>query len=344
MALLFIDSFDHYDPAINSEVAMKWDNTPNQSYLDSATGRFGGKAARLEYYSSFFQKNFSGNPQTVILGTAWRGVGSITGNSANGTFVFGNGDGSHQCSIRPLSDGSVTASRGGSVVLGTSAPGIIIQNTWHYIEVRAKASNSDGEVEIKVDGEIVLNISGEDTLLTGSTESWSLFRILGDSSSSTANYFLFDDLYLLDLSGSKNNDFLGDCRVDTFHPNASGEATVLTPAGGSENFECVSGELYSTASHVQGNTGIDTYAFPPCGISGEIFGIQPVYGSGRTEPITSMKSTNIVRVSSTNYSGEEHTETDSPSFKTDIFETDPSDDGDWTATKIDASEFGVKLI
>jgi len=57
-----------------------------------------------------------------------------------------------------------------------------------------------------------------------------------------------------------------------------------------------------------------------------------------------MKSTNIVRVSSTNYSGEEHTETDNPSFKTDIFEIDPSDDLDWSATKIDASEFGVKLI
>lgn len=342
MALLFIESFDHYDPGLDTEVAMKWDNTPNQSYLDSATGRFGGKAIKLEDDSGLIIKNFAGNPQEVILGFAWKG-NTLTGHSTAGCVCFGNTDSLDQFIINPSSDGSISVGKWGTGPFTSSAASILSINTWYYIEIRIKASNTVGECEIKVDGETILNISGEDTLYSGSTENWSSLKIRGDNGG-FGFYFLFDDLYILDLSGSKNNDFLGDCRVDTFHPNASGEATVLTPAGGSENFECVSGELYSTASHVQGNTGIDTYAFPPCGISGEIFGIQPVYGSGRTEPITSMKSTNIVRVASTNYSGEEHTETDSPSFKTDIFEIDPSDDGDWTATKIDASEFGVKLI
>lgn len=344
MALLFIESFDHYDPAESDELTMKWDNVPVGAYLNPSGGRFGGKAVKIENYGGFLLKNISGSPQELITGFAFMGVDSLYGNSGAGFVCFGNADNQNQCLVYPSTDGSISVKRyNAASPFDTSAASVLSLNTWHYIEIRAKASNTVGEMEVKVDGTTVVFASGEDTLNTGSTENWSSVKFLGEIGGAS-DFFVFDDLYLLDLSGSKNNDFLGDCRVDTFHPNASGEATVLTPAGGSENFECVSGELYSTASHVQGNTGIDTYAFPPCGISGEIFGIQPVYGSGRTEPITSMKSTNIVRVSSTNYSGEEHTETDSPSFKTDIFEIDPSDDGDWTATKIDASEFGVKLI
>lgn len=342
MALLFIESFDHYDSAESDELTMKWDNVPVETHFNPSGGRFGGKAVKIEDNKGFLLKAIAGGPQELITGFAFMGVDSLDG-SVGGFVCFGNSDSQDQCVVYPSTDGSISAAKWGQSPFETSAASVLSLNTWHYIEIRAKASNTVGEVEVKVDGETVVFASGEDTLYTGSTESWSSIKFLGEDGGSL-DFFVFDDIYILDLSGSKNNDFLGDCRVDTFHPNASGEATVLTPAGGSENFECVSGELYSTASHVQGNTGIDTYAFPPCGISGEIFGIQPVYGSGRTEPITSMKSTNIVRVSSTNYSGEEHTETDSPSFKTDIFEIDPSDDGDWTATKIDASEFGVKLI
>ena len=344
MALLFMDGFDHYDPAKSGEIGMKWDNSPNQSYLDSGSGRFVGNAARLEDDASYLQKNITGNPQEVILGFAWKGFNTITGNSSVGFVNFGNASSANQLLMYPSADGSLSIKRSGEAVIESSSPGSVTQNTWYYIEIRAKASNTVGEAEIKIDGTTILNISGEDTLAIGSIENWSQIKFLGDDNDLTTEYFLYDDIYILDLSGAKNNTFLGDCRIDTIHPNASGEVTNLTPSDSAENFECVSGELYGTASHVQGLTGIDTYAFPACGVSGEIFAIQPVFASGRTEPISSMKSTNIVRVSSTNYSGEEHTETDNPSFKTDIFEIDPSDDLDWSATKIDATEFGIKLI
>jgi len=195
MALLFMDGFDHYDPGVDSEVAMKWDNTPSQSTLDSGGGRFGGNAIITKYYLTYLRKNFIGNPQTVILGFAWRGGGALTSGPSYPFICFGNADEYYHLAVEINSDGSISTKRYAGSDMGITAPGILTSDTWYYIEARAKASNTVGEVEVKVDGETVLNVSGEDTLYNSSIESWSSILISGTSSDSASNYLLFDDLY-----------------------------------------------------------------------------------------------------------------------------------------------------
>ncbi len=125
---------------------------------------------------------------------------------------------------------------------------VFLLNTWHYVEVRIKIHNEFGEVEIKVDELTKLLLTNMNTSTTSSYVINNVkFGIL--NSSKTNNVFAYlEDLYILSVSGTHNNYFLGNCSVSYMFPTASGSYTQFTSSttySGVDNYEIINDTTYS---------------------------------------------------------------------------------------------------
>jgi hypothetical protein len=102
-------------------------------------------------------------------------------------------------------------------------------NSWYYVEMRVKIHGTSGGAEVRVDGAPVIEIGSYADIPTSLNTMSSVnayanrFYIggLGDSSG-YGMWCAWDDVYLCDTSGSVNNDFLGEVRIDTLFPESDG--------------------------------------------------------------------------------------------------------------------------
>lgn len=341
-----MDGFDHYSANEGLDFVKKWGGAADGGAREfiSGAGRFGGQCFEsygvgTAIYTSL-KKTLSNMDRTVIIGAAFKFSGVYASTTAyNGPFKIDNGNSSvyPQMCLHITAGGIPIAYRKTGGISYTSmfsgeALGI---NTWYYLEMMARIHPTLGKCEVRIDGESIGTYEGD----TQQDSPTLTTRVMIGVSRSTSHHWYFDDVYI-----ASGEDFLGDVRIDVMYPNASGEVTELTAVGAPENFQCVSGELFPpSGEYVQASYGTDTYKFEDCGVSGEIFGLQVNHISSRTEPVGTLKSKNILRKGSTNYSGEQNTETDSPTYKTACFDEDPTDSNTWTPAKVDASEFGVEF-
>jgi hypothetical protein len=247
-----------------------------------------------------------------------------------------------QNTILVNSDGSISFRRGAQTgtLLGTSATDVIQVEQWHYVEFKVFVDNSSGTYEVRVDGDPVLSGENVDTMYYNGI-GVSLVRF-----HSNYSYVYYDDIYILDTTGSYNNDFLGPQRVDSILPSASGNYTNFDPISG-ENWACVTGLPDGDATYVQTMSGevTDTYTFEDISELSEdnIAGVQ-IFVTARKTAESVEKIDPVVRIGSTDYSGELSYLGNSYNGKTRIWERNPSDSGQWEYSDVNGAEFGFKKI
>ncbi len=215
MALLFCDSFDHYDA-----LTTKWTasvaasiNTANQRTGRGCMALGGGGWGSITI----------GANSTLIAGAA---VKPTQGNRTLLSFRDGISD---QISVQ-LNDGSFTLSlKRGSTIIATSAKAIPL-NQYSYIELKATIADAGGYAEVRVNGETWITFNG-DTQQTGNATADNL-------NCPCANGF-YDDLYICNSAGARANDFLGDVQVRAFVPNADGTYQEWTPSAGVDHYALV---------------------------------------------------------------------------------------------------------
>jgi hypothetical protein len=100
-------------------------------------------------------------------------------------------------------------------------------NQFNYFEIKATIHDTTGSIELRINGVPALNLVNQDTRNAG-TGVVNAIRIGGTNS--FGPIWAMDDLYICNTSGSTNNDFLGDIRVDTLYPNADGTYSQWTPS------------------------------------------------------------------------------------------------------------------
>ena len=222
----------------------------------------------------------------------------------------------------------------------------IERNTWYYFEIQGKIGASDGFVKFRINEQLVYEEYNIDTLPYQGSGNNQFSKVVFDTS--IYGRFYYDDIYILDSLGSKNNDFLGDIRVDSIHPNGAGNYTQLTPSAGN-NYECVDETNMDSSDYVEGANAGDkdsyTYANVPTDLDDAgIFGIQLRNQAIRTAEADNIKLKGFLRTGLTDY--EETTAqslADTIKSKSVIWEDDPSDSNAWTKAKINACEFGVEV-
>jgi hypothetical protein len=219
--LLFADSFDHYATA---DVLKKW-NSSNGSFvgIGATAGRRGGGAILLPSAGSgatYVVKVLPSSYNTLIVGVAFKLSALSSLNSGNGCQIFSFYDnGTVQCTLNVAQDGTLRVVRG-ATLLGTSAA-VITVGTFYYIEFKVTFSTTVGTYDVHVNGSSVLSGSGVNTANAATTTAGQFY--LGTTGSFLgAPVPTYDDLYICDTSGSTNNNFLGDVRIDCLRPNADG--------------------------------------------------------------------------------------------------------------------------
>lgn len=340
MALRFIDGFDLI--TTRTDYGAKWTNyATSDSYLMIGTGRSGsGKSLRFYSASGFLEKILD-DQSTWITGFAFKYEALPTSNSAICSWYdSANGE---QLTLTCDTSGNMSLRRGsssGTILMTASAP--LVVNTWVYIELKVTINNTTGSAELRINGTTVASISGVDTQYSSTLSTARRLRLNG----SNVGYSQIDDLYVCDGTGSTNNTFLGDCRVDALSPNAAGTYTDFTPVGGVNNWENVAGALpletsnYNTADTVG---AADSFALPNLSaLSSTIFGVQSVLSAKKDD--AGARSINArLRLASTDYDGAAHSLGDSYAGYMHIWETNPNTSTAWTESDINGMELGYEV-
>lgn len=207
MAIRFMEGFDGVLTA--AQLKFKWGSQVGVPTLQ-ASGRNGGGNILLSF-GSVMETGLVIENDTVIVGAALNPLAPRTANA--NIFDLGGRNSAVQIRARlNSSDSRIEILRSGTTSLGFTT-NALLSGSYTYVELKVFCHNSLGTVEVKFDGVTEFTFGPGDT--QGTTEAFiASLQIQGDSGTGVR----MDDLYVADTSGTKNNDFLGDVRVDTLVP------------------------------------------------------------------------------------------------------------------------------
>lgn len=227
MALLFIDGFDHYATA---DLPKKWSSYSIYASVLPTGGRRGTGSLRGTGNPAWVKKTVvpgasfvmgfafraEAIPPSAVVIASWQDAASV------------------QCDLRLNPDGTFSVTRNGTAVTSGTSTYALPTNTWSYIEWKVTVADSiaAGSCVVRVNGAVVITVAAGQDLKSTANATANGFQIGTHSTSVSVD---IDDLYVCDLSGATNNDFLGDCRVDSVFPNGDGTyqemPTLIQKAG-----------------------------------------------------------------------------------------------------------------
>lgn len=142
-----------------------------------------------------------------------------------------DGDNNPHLTVTMMTTGGLRIRRGGTAgtLLHETGP-VLTAEAWHHVEIRTVYDDTNGAVEVRVNGVTVADISNVDTVDTADTLCHQL--VAGELAPTSATVY-FDDFFVWDDQGSQNNDFLGDHRVRLLMPNQDTQTANFTVVGAS---------------------------------------------------------------------------------------------------------------
>lgn len=353
---VFIDGFDHYT---TSEIGKKWSAAGGNAIIDGSVFRNSGKSVRGGGSDTVVSaKRLPASVKNILVGFGLRlsaaPAAAALSNAYASLLLFGNTvDGfSDQCGIALLSDSKLHAFRGSNSAVGGGVTGTDLgasTNTvsvaqWAYVEVRVFVHDTDGQIEVRLNGTVEINLTGVDTRNSSTLDSVSAFALRHCTGlSNTTN---FDDLYVRTSSSStaESGGFLGDIRIKPLYPDADGTYSQMTPSTGTTHYTLVDETTPGTTDYVSSSTAghKETYSFENFSDSGSVKAVQlNVYAakddagfrgldlmtkSGATENFDSSQPLSVT-----------------VAYKTKVWEKNPNTSNDWSQSEVNAAEFGARI-
>lgn len=342
MALRFVDSMAHYSQT-QLQAGRKYGST-NGVQINATGGRRTNPCLRVTGWNTPLTLILDQQP-TWIQGWAWK-LGSIPGSGGlNDHFLDIYDAGTLQCFFHMNTDGTISGYRGNGTLLGTSA-GVIPSGSYVYIEFKVTIHASAGVMAIRVNGVSFLNLTGKNTQMSGNATA-NKFVYYQNPSFAPGVTTDWHDFYVCDGTGSVNNDFLGDIRVDATFPNAAGTNSAWTPNSAVANYTTVdenpaTDDTDYNSSSTAGNK--DTYNYPAIPPSaGTVFGVV-VQSTVRKDDAGSRTTRALVLQGGTVYNGATLGVGDTYAIQTEIFEQDPNTAAPWTVAGVNSAEYGLELV
>lgn len=342
MTLLWIEGFETYgdtDGVAPDGMEERYSSTYRIDFTDIEAGRIAGHRWYTNTSSvPYIRTKSFGSIVEWIVGFAFKAE-QLSNMKIMTTFEPGALEG---INLRLTAAGEFSVYRLNGL-LGTTSGVSLSADTWCYLELRCLIDNTAGEVELKVNETQELNLTGQDTR-RGSISETNQFQFQG--SSTYPNNFSFDDIYILTTTGSNNNDFLGNSRVDAIFPNAAGDASDFTPDSGS-NYDRVDenppdGDTSYVESSTAGHQDLYNYESVLAGTVG-IKGIQ-INTEARETDAQNYDLKTLVK-SGTTLDADAGQSIGTTSYKSlhRIVEEDPNTSAAWTAGGINNAQFGAEV-
>lgn len=116
-------------------------------------------------------------------------------------------------------------------LLGRTA-GAVVDGVLRYFEIKVVSHASTGVVLIKRDGTTVLNLTSQNTAISGTANVAAIVMGGYERTSADDDYVLctMSDLLVMDGSGSSFNDLQGDVGVEIISPTGAGNYAQFTPS------------------------------------------------------------------------------------------------------------------
>lgn len=370
MALLFMDSFDHYATA---DLLTKWTATSaggsgSPAPTIGAVGRHSSNGLSLKSPSNagnagpHYTKILAPGDATIICGVAFNPVTSValysggadpetTGAPNCCTCVMAvRLSGAVQAFLRVNLDGTLSAYRGpassGNGTLLATSSATLAAATYNYLEVKITIHGSAGVFIVRLNGNPtpIINFTGN-TQSQGSA-TWNEIRLGRVSTSPSSNQEAqWDDLYVLDGTGvAPWNAFLGDVRVDARFPTGAGATAGWTPSTGA-NYAAVdetapNGDTdYVSATTVPVTDSYVTQDAPVAGAT--IFGVQHCLSFKKVDAGTCAVAP-LVRIGGTDYVGADLFPATAYAYGLQVAQVSPATSAQWSESEFNGAEFGMK--
>jgi hypothetical protein len=347
MALLFMDGFDHYATA---DCTKKYDfiETAGTTFLITSnagrrsTGGFVARASSGGSAHSRLHKNIP-NSSVVYVGVA---VKFSTAPSSN-AFIIRFVDGTTFQSgiyITPTMHIGISNAAGTGLTGGLSANPISV-NTFVYVEAKMTIANSisTDDCILRVNGVQVASATAGDTQSTANAYATRI-SIGAGSGDGFAHTATFDDFYICDATGSTNNNFLGDCIVETIRPNADGFYTDGTPSTGSSHYELVDDTVPNLSDYVTLPDVGDRDSFGFTNLtplsSRVVYGVQANAAVAKDDAGSRSVAT-FTRSGTTDESGTAKSLSDDQVYCSQLIQTDPNTGTGWTQSSVNDAQFGL---
>ncbi len=327
MAIVFMDSFDHYG---NADIFRKWSS--GRGEIAPSTGRRGGGCM----LNAYCYKNFDASYPAVIAGMAVA-FAQLNGLSNLAIMHFGNGL-NRYLALQVSPAGEIVVLNDLGATIGRTRPNVMASEAFAYVEVKAISGISNGAVEVRVNGKVELSLTN---VRTSELDFVSIG--LGEL---FFNGLRVDDLYVVNTAGTANNDFLGDCRVDAYMPTSEGATLQWTPVPDGVHYTTVDDNPINEADYIETATAghIDIFGYTDLvNVPLAIYGVQLNTAIRKTDA-GEREFNGVARVGGTNYTGPNLSIYDSTLFRPTIWDVNPATSAAWTRAEIDASQFGVKLV
>ena len=209
---------------------------------------------------------------------------------------------------------------------------------WYYIEFKVYCDTTAGTYEVRVGGVNVLN-GITNTQYTSGLNYYIKVKI-GAGGWALLSY---DDFYVCDGAGTVNNNFLGDCKVETLRPDGDSIIT-WTPATGVTNYTQINGQVVdvSETTYVEATTGMDLYTYGNTANT-SIQGVMLTTDVRQTDA-TDYTLNNVVRSGATQTRNNNFVGATGYTAKTTVVEQDPNTSTPWTQSTLNAATFGVEAV
>lgn len=349
MALLFIDGFDHYDPQALDPFGQPWLARGKAAYLSPAATRIPGRrpssyALRLpEGSGGGYVKNLDATRTSLIVGAAIR-VAPFE-NTGVEPVLLGVRDANAQVShlVKIGEDGRLKLYRGqyGYEQLLSTSIATAPARGWHYVELQVVQGTSNGVLSVRVNGLLAIQLTAQNTLQGGGQLLTAFVgAVPGEPCPVTVDV---DDLYLADTSGTINNTFLGDVRVDALSAQANGALNQWTVEGAASAWQAVSDG--DEASGIRANAAGLRQTFDiaplPAMATPALHGVQVTMLARKTDAglgkVKGLVASGAQAAVSADLILQEQL-----AWHTALFERNPNGNVPWTEAAFNAAEFGVE--
>lgn len=241
---------------------------------------------------------------------------------------------------------------GTGTTVNTSANDVISDNGWHYIEWQTVLDQgSGGSYNVRVDGVSVLSGSGVRTSQNANAQCTGVIMWSPTGYNDTyEEMYLIDDWYILDDSGTVNNDFLGPIKVtgqNITGVGSSNDFVTFGAAGGKRDTNVQSNPVVDDTNGVQSvntSTNKQTYKVEPYHAT-NIVGVAITSRFQNEDGFAYIDAKHRIDSGASNDNASEYTVLDHTEWTGlhSVHEEDPNTSTLWTRAALDAAEFGVEI-
>lgn len=354
MALIFVDGVDSY--SVTADLTDKYDNNSDTGDIlfNATAGRYGEGAIVADDDGQWLDKiiPLTGSAVTTDeLFVSFSYKMSALSRTANQGFLALSQSGEVGGEAASSVDGVYLAFVAGLVTLYRDATilatgsNAITAGAWNRIEIRHIVDNTSGITQIKVNGELEIDFTGDnqDAGLVG-------INVVKFGAQHTPTQHTFDDIVIHNSAGDAPTTWLNDIRIETLRPDGAGASSDSTAVGAATRHEAV--------DDTGGNDGDTTYVSMATALDEDLYTIGNMSFSPasitavattimcRADGTTSRTIRGKVKENVTEGNGETHAVPAGADYKhvQNFFPQNPDTTAAWAETEVNAMQIGQEVI